>query len=123
MKVYIAGPWLRKDAAREARAKLLEAGIECTSRWIDFEGGGGDTKIFQEEAINDMSDVRSSDALLLLNLQKRGEETSGKATETGMALALEKKVVMVGEPSNIFHYLPEVIRCSSVEEAIKCLLT
>lgn len=119
VKCYIASPWQERLVARSVREKCRAAGIEVTSRWLDFPGDSHDPKVFQEEALNDYDDVRRADVLLLLNLQKRGEETSGKAVETGMALAWGKAVFMVGEPSNIFHYLPGVRRFEFVDDAIK----
>lgn len=119
-KVYVAAPWASKETdARLTRDRLVHLGIECTSRWIDFPGDSQDPEVLEEEAYNDWEDVLRADALLLLNLQKRGEETSGKAVETGIALQAGKNVFMVGTPSNIFHHLSdEIIQCASVDEAI-----
>jgi nucleoside 2-deoxyribosyltransferase len=127
MKVYVAAPWVHKDYAKSVRDQLVAAGIECTSRWVDFKedkptgGMSYNNETLVREAQNDFDDVKAADALLLLNLQSRGNETSGKAVETGLALAWGKKVVMVGDPSNVFHYLPQVTRVQTVEEAIQCL--
>ena len=117
--VYIAGPWVERPVARSVREKCKAAGLEVTSRWLDFSGDSHDPQVFLEEALNDYDDVRRADVLLLLNLQKRGEETSGKAVETGMALAWGKTVYMVGSWSNIFHFHPRVKRFELVEDAIK----
>lgn len=129
MKVYIATAWTNKDQAKEARTKLLEAGLEVNSRWLDVQGSvggmGSPLDKMVTEANHDWEDVVNADVFLLLNNQKRGEETSGKAVETGMALQSKKKVIMVGEPSNIFHLLSEVTVCKSIEEAVGkiCQLT
>ncbi|HVI39168.1 MAG TPA: nucleoside 2-deoxyribosyltransferase [Anaerovoracaceae bacterium] len=114
--IYLAGPWAYRDLAKQVRNHLVGAGIEVTSRWLDFPGDSHDPEVLQREAINDLEDVRKADALVLLNLQKRGEETSGKAVETGYALALGKPVYMVGNPSNVFHWLPEVNRYNTIDE-------
>ena len=119
--VYICGPWAERPVARSVREKCRAAGLEVTSRWLDFLGDSHDPKILLEEALNDCDDVRRADVLLLLNLQKRGEETSGKAVETGMALEQGKTVFMVGAPSNVFHYHPRVRRFELVEDAIEAI--
>ena len=121
ISVYIAGPWSERPVARSVREKCKTAGIEVTSRWLNFPGDSHNPKVFLEESLNDYDDVKRADVLLLLNLQKRGEETSGKAVETGMALAWGKTVYMVGEPSNIFHHHPRVKRFELVEDAIEAI--
>lgn len=110
MKVYIACPWTERTTAREARRQCIEAGLIVTSRWLDFPGDSVDPIVLQMEALHDTADVRDADVLLLLNLQARGFETSGKAVETGMALAWGKPVYLIGRPSNIFHRHPNVHR-------------
>lgn len=116
--IYIAAPWAKKELAGNVRDKVVAAGIEVTSRWIDFPGDSHDPMVLREEAYNDWDDVLTADGFLLLNLQKRGEETSGKAVETGIALAVGKPVFMVGDRSNIFQYCDEVTLCEDVDMAI-----
>lgn len=124
MKVYVAAPWAQKDYAKQVRDQLVAAGIECTSRWVDFKestpgnGMSEHPNTMIQEAQNDFDDVKRADGLLLLNMQPRGSETSGKAVETGLALAWGKRVVMVGEPTNVFHHLSEIWWVDSVNEAI-----
>lgn len=116
---YIAAPWIAKIYAGEVRDKVFAAGINVTSRWIDFPGDSHDPVVLKSEAYNDWDDVLAADALFLLNLQKRGEETSGKAVETGIALATGKPIFMVGERSNVFQYCDEVAIFESVDAAIE----
>ena len=120
MKIYVAAPWAEKDgAAKDARTLLQAAGHTVTSRWIDYKGAEHDPEVLKQEAINDWEDVATANMLFLLNLQPRGSETSGKAVETGIALALGKRIVAVGEKSNVFHYLPHVSWFGSVKEALE----
>ena len=121
IKVYLACPWKRKDEAKLGKIQLEEAGLEVTSRWIDLHGDKEkedplDFKYFEEEAIHDVQDVYRADILILLNLEK----SEGKAAETGMALAWNKPVILVGERSNIFHYLPMPI-VSNLNAAIELI--
>jgi len=121
IKVYLACPWKNKAEAKLAKAQLEEAGLEVTSRWIELHGDkekDDPTNIpyFEEEAKHDVQDVFAADILILLNIQK----SEGKAVETGLALAWGKPVILVGERSNIFHYLP-IPRVSNLNAAIKLI--
>lgn len=109
---YLAAPWAEREQARAARQKLIDAGYNVNSRWLDFEKDAGDDGLsisketLQQEAIHDLEDVSHADALILLNTQARGEETSGKAVEFGFAMGLLKPVLIVGNRTNVFHHLP-----------------
>ena len=132
MRVYIAAPYVRKADAKDARLQLAGAGIECCSRWLDFEDGGTiettDPAILRQEGIADVRDMMGADALVLLNLAP----SEGKSVEMGMALALAYyddaeaglppfPILVVGKPSNIFHYHPYVTMCDNLEHAIRIL--
>jgi len=125
IKIYIAAPWAEKAYAKEVSKDFRAAGFDVVSRWIDFHEGTSsdglqlDPVKLQREALNDIEDVMAADILVLLNLQARGTETSGKAVETGMALAMGKDVVMVGGPTNVFHFLDTVRKVDSIEDAIE----
>lgn len=119
--IYLAAPWADRPKAREIRDEFVEAGIAVTSRWLDLHGGEDEASRTDEEksveAINDVEDVMRADILVLWNSMK----SEGKAVETGLALAACKGIVLIGEKTNIFHYLrfPQV---KSVEEAIWVVL-
>jgi len=117
MKVYIAAPWKRKLDAKLASHLLTAAGHVVTSRWIDYHGDTTDPEELAIEAVNDMEDLDAADVLLLLNLEK----SEGKAVETGIALVEGLWILGVGQPSNVFHYLPEIQWVESMTEAISAL--
>ena len=117
MRVYVAAPWVRRNEAREAAYQLIEAGHVVTCRWLTVHGGDDRPERLRQEADNDLSDLLNSDIMLLLNLEK----SEGKAVETGFAIATGMDIIAVGQPSNVFHYLPEVIWVDSVDEAIRVL--
>ena len=109
---YVAAPWAERPLSAKAAEELEAAGFVVTSRWIDKHlpktsesGLDFDPAILKVEATNDAEDVFNADIFILLNTQKRGEETSGKAVETGMAMAWGKPVILVGPETNIFHFL------------------
>ena len=129
--IYVAAPWKDKEYAKQVAKQFEAAGFEVTSRWINFHedkpadqsGLSYSLDVLQNEGMQDIDDVYRADFFCLLNTQKRGEETSGKAVETGLAIAKGKIVVMVGEPSNIFHTLDCVMKVKTVREAIEYCLT
>lgn len=122
---YVAAPWGHRLHAKQAKEQLEAAGFVVTSSWIekhadkpgDSSGLDFDPILLKEEATEDAQDVHKADIFILLNTQKRGEETSGKAVECGMAMAWGKPVILVGEPTNIFHFL-DVQKVSDVQGAI-----
>lgn len=125
IRIYVAAPWIDKELALVAKRTLESNGFVVTSRWIEQHlekpaGQSGldtDPEILKREAIHDVEDVYSCDLMILLNTQKRGEETSGKAVETGLALAWLKPVILVGARTNVFHWLDMPI-VATVEDAI-----
>ena len=126
-KIYIAAPWKEKTLARETKSLLEAEGWMVTSRWIDGYSnsvGGMDksAQILAREAWNDVEDVRAANVFLLLNTQQRGEETSGKAVETGIAIEREIPIFLVGGRTNVFHFLGNVRWFATIEDAITHLL-
>lgn len=120
MKVYVAAPWVRKQEAIAAGEQLKAAGFEVTSRWFYHEGDPNDSTGINEEpyrirlqAWEDIRDVRSADALVVLNL----ELSEGKAVETGIAIAADIPMVFVGRRSNIFQTLGTEV--ATLEDAIR----
>lgn len=116
-RIYLAGPWVRRADVREARNVFQQSGIAVGSRWIDFDAEGQDehnASTQQREALNDWEDIHAADALVLLNLEK----SEGKAVETGMALVRGIPVIVIGQRSNVFHYLPQVTIVETIGDAI-----
>jgi nucleoside 2-deoxyribosyltransferase len=115
--IYLAGPWARREEVRAARDKFTAAGVNVKARWIDLSPTPEDEKnpvVLTGEAINDLEDLDNADAVVVLNLEK----SEGKAVETGYALAAGVPVIIIGERTNVFHYLPEVSIVETIEEAI-----
>lgn len=119
MKVYIAAPYTQRHHAFTLM-RLLQAsgmGISVTSGWITM-----DNTLDDASARMDLDDVARADALLAYNLPEWNNLGSGgRHVELGYALALKKKVVVLGERMNIFHYLNDVTVVNNVDEAIACL--
>ena len=104
MHVYIAAPNELLEDARLVRTKLKHAGIVVTSRWLN-----GLESLSDRCATMDLADVDAADVLLLLNpLNWERSGTGGRHVELGYALARQKKILIVGVRSNVFHYLTDV---------------
>jgi len=123
-KIYIAAPWTRKSEASWAQRLCEQSGHTVTSRWITKHSdilNADDPKHFpelQQQATEDLVDLRDATVFIIMNLEK----SEGKATELGYAVAYNKIIFLVGEPSiNIFYHLPQVIKCASVEEVCEQL--
>ena len=118
VKIYIAAPWAEKNGlASEARGALLEAGHEVTSRWLDLDDdvqNTKDTTVMRAEALNDIEDIINSNLMLLINT---GRATAGRHVETGIAIAMLKPVIIIGEKTSVFHHL-RCPRVDSINEAI-----
>ena len=121
MRVYIAAPWICKDAARDAAVLFSDAGFVITKRWWDHREVPGylehDDHIeeLRQQAREDFEGVLTADLFVLLNLSK----SEGKAVETGIALTWGIPIILVGGKSNLFHYTPNIDEARSVEHAIE----
>jgi len=117
MKVYIAAPYsMRLFEATDIRTALVRAGHQVTSRWIVDPQGESSNRY----ALEDLDDVAAADVLLAYNPEgwmDRG--TGGRHIEFGYALALDKRIIMIGPRVNIFHYLDCITVVDTLEEALK----
>lgn len=106
MKVYIAAPYPMRATAIELMTKLEALGVTVTSSWLRAEDEMND-----KYARLDLADVRRADALVAMNPAAwHNTGTGGRHVELGYALALKRPVVLLGDPSNIFHHLDDIRR-------------
>ncbi len=122
MRLYIACPWKHKGAAVMTAALLREKGYSIVSSWHDrpsddVSGHDSPPDVCLQEANDDLLDIGTADLMLVLNVEK----SEGKAVEQGYALARRIPIMVVGERSNVFHYLPQIVVVSSIHEAIRRL--
>lgn len=134
--VYLAGPYAARDTLAAYAHELMDVGYRVRCRWLDgthelgpegpaVEAARADRIRWARE---DLQDVGGADilvsftaaAVLPVTEQHRGK-SGGRHIETGYALALGKKVILVGEPENVFHWLPEVERHTDWHAALIAL--
>jgi hypothetical protein len=119
MRVYIAAPWARKPEAIAVGELFKAAGHVVTSRWFAHPGSLADSTgnacplaDIQRQASEDIVDVLTSEALVVLNLEK----SEGKAFETGIAFLAQIPIISVGPRLHIFQSLGTEV--DTVEAAI-----
>ena len=117
MKVYIAASYTRYEEAYQLGIKLEDKGFEIVSFWhqgkekIPDYGSG-------ERAIRDQFAIEQCD--LFIELIGDDGSKGGRHCELGMALAWNKKVILIGEVDGcIFQNLPWLPRMKNVEEFLR----
>jgi nucleoside 2-deoxyribosyltransferase len=117
MKIYVAG----KDISRATAVMetLKEAGHTITYDWAhDFDSAEDfDEKQTQELAVAERKGVQAADVLVYL----WEDDQESARYEVGMAMGLEKPIVVVAQESSLFFWLPEVTHVDSDEEIIDAL--
>lgn len=117
MKVYLAAPYAARDTAKDYAAELARVGFTVTSSWLEekHEINDGTTGAATDltdaqvavHAAKDLADIDVSDLLVAITAKALGVEggSGGRHVETGYAIAKGKRVLVVGEPENVFHRL------------------
>lgn len=129
MKVYLAGPYAAREALARCAAELEKVGYTVRARWLD-----GTHEVVADEAAatpqdrerwarEDLQDVSAVDVLVAFTQAASGCPrdkglSGGRHIETGYALALNKRVVLVGDPENVFHSLNGITKVADWHEAL-----
>jgi hypothetical protein len=123
--VYIAGQYARRDELRIYQHSFLGRNIHVTSRWLMEDAALNhsltefDPEWKRLTALKDYWDIQRADTLIFFAEEPEQQpRRGGRHVEFGMALALGKKVLVVGGEENIFHYMPQVKHYSSFEQLI-----
>ena len=111
MKIYIAAPYTEREYAIAVMLACEASGITVTSRWLKSPD-----ELADKFAREDLADVAAADWLVALNpLAYQNKGAGGRHVELGYAIALGKRIALVGERTNIFHYLSDIVRVESFE--------
>jgi len=105
--VYLSARFGRKAELTGYIEELREHGINVTSRWLTTPTPTLNDEAWRWLAVTDKEDVHGADALVIFAEKEQGGG-GGRHVEFGMALALDKLVIVVGEIENLFQRLPEV---------------
>lgn len=108
-RVYLAATFSTKRDAIIRASQLRSLGIDITSTWLDSTVDRDpldDPEACEASALGCHRDVESSDALVL-DVSPR--VSCGKYVELGIAAALGKRVVIVGNAPTVFRHHPCVV--------------
>lgn len=125
LNIYLAGRFVRQEDLKLLRKYLHATTLHrVTSRWLDidqleFEDGNW-ASYANACAERDLDDVKAAD-LLILDLPEPKVGKGGLYVELGYALALNKRVWIVGTRTNVFCHTTGVEYFPNWIEASKCL--
>lgn len=111
MIIYLAADYARKSEMQGCRAFVEALGHKVVSTWIDNEQEqpfGIDGEAIDETTINrcaglataDFSELKDSDTVLLFTTGRLAR--GGRHTEFGAALAMMKRIIIIGPRENVF---------------------
>jgi len=113
VKVYLAADYARKDEIQGIRVSLEDRGVKVTSRWLDTADDGIP---WSAEAKIDLDDIREAD--VVVSFTTGAHARGGRHAEFGIAVALDKGLILVGPREHVFHFLPGVLLLNSVSELL-----
>jgi hypothetical protein len=129
MEIYLAGRFSDRFLFREIRSQLQEQGHHVTSRWIDRDDRPADhqwdeTRYAYECADQDIRDILDSQVFILhtANVKEGSSNRGGLYVELGLAIAQNwTSILLCGPRTNVFTYIPKVIRVESWPEVFRWL--
>lgn len=124
-RFYLAARYSRREELCGVRDVIQTLGGEVTSRWLNgnhqrADDGtairddgtsihGADDEMHARFALEDMEDVQRADVLIAFTETPRvSTSRGGRHVELGLALAWQKRVIVVGPRENVFCWLPQV---------------
>ena len=129
MYLYLAARYSRRLELCGYRTILENLGHHVTSCWLHGAHEVADatlTTIPREQvarfAQEDYTDICVAQALIAFTEKPYTIPTrGGRFVELGMALALRKKVYVVGPRENVFCALPQITLCATFDECLATL--
>lgn len=129
MRIYIAASATNFQRGKDLAEHVRSWGYSTSSIWHDLDNVGYEhEKIIDDieiesdmssKAIIDEEHVRAADVLVIItgDTLTRG----GRHSECGMAIALGKRVYLLGPREQVFHWHPLVLPCNNID-ALKVAL-
>lgn len=123
MKIYLAGRFSRRHDLHAIGKVLQEKGHIITSRWTRPDTdhikptGMSDQAADLERrrfAIEDIEDLNACNGVVSLMEEPRGNGRGGRHIEFGYALALGKRLAIIGPRETVFHHMDQVEHFASV---------
>lgn len=115
MKFYLAGRYSKREQLKWLAAELRRMGHTVTARWLETgwvnrpdQSSAAPPEYRQKYALIDLEDVAGADVVVSLTEGPGEASRGGRHVEFGYALALGKKLVVIGYRENLFHEHPAV---------------
>lgn len=125
MKIYLAARYSRIAELNAYKRELEAWGHIVTSRWLNGEHqrhGADAAKAVERHnldsypelgalfAQDDIDDLIEADIVIAFSERVGAANTGrgGRHVEIGIALALKKRISLIGHRENVFHCLPEI---------------
>jgi len=121
VQVYLAARYARLTELAAYRERLERVGINVTSDWLDGYRRVEDESISgwraAEVAISDLADIRRADVFVGFTEPEHmriepvcaSVARGGRHVEFGLAYALGKRIIIVGEAEAVFYHLPGIV--------------
>lgn len=115
MRIYMAAQYAKKLEIANYAEQAEAVGIHVRADWLEESEAPEATldsvsdKLKSRYAQQDWWDIGACDIFVFFSEpQDNQPPRGGRHVEFGMAIALGKEIVVIGEPENIFHYLPGI---------------
>ncbi|MCH7655733.1 MAG: hypothetical protein IIC95_07085 [Chloroflexi bacterium] len=118
MNVYLAARFSRRKEMQAYADDLIALGHRVSARWVvgppqsshHPDQVSGHSKAYEERvSVEDLKDVAEADCIICFSEQPRETNTrGGRHVEFGLAVAADKRIILVGPRENVFHFLPVV---------------
>jgi hypothetical protein len=126
---YLVARYARNAEMYVYARDLQKVNIGVTSSWVlgdheDRSEGKSNTsfwlRYFGEE---DYNDVLNANVFVTFSEHPGapGRQRGGRHVEFGIALALDKPIIVIGPQENIFHHLPQITHVETWIEALELL--
>lgn len=125
MIIYLAAWFNRHEEVNQHAAELRAMGHIVVSTWHEVvkqqegasapELSGDGWRKYEQFAWDDLSEVAISDTLILFTSDPP-HGRGGRHVEYGYALALHKRLIIIGPREHVFHALGHVIHYNSWDE-------
>jgi nucleoside 2-deoxyribosyltransferase len=126
MRVYLAARYSRKDEISKLVPLFGAHGISVCSRWLHETSSPGaeltdlSPEFCRETAEVDLEDIEMCDTLVFFAEDPLvGTPRGGRHVEMGFALGIGKRIAVVGNPENIFHFMPGVTVYESLNQFLE----
>ena len=122
MKAYVAARFEQKTEMKALVPLLAEHNIQVHAHWLD-ETISPTSQLSDltpayctEQALVDLKDIQACDIFVFFGDEFAKTTRGGKHFEAGYASGLGKRIVVIGFPENIFHYLPGIVHYATLQD-------